>query len=97
MIAVGHAGDGNIHFSLQAPEGWDQGRPAWAARADSFEALVNEIAVSLGGSFSAEHGIGQSKRHAMATHKNPVALDVMRQIKATLDPEDRMNPGKVLP
>ena len=97
IIAVGHAGDGNIHFSLQAPDGWDQGRPAWAARADGFEALVNEIAVSLGGSFSAEHGIGQSKRHAMATHKNPVALDVMRQIKATLDPEDRMNPGKVLP
>ena len=44
-----------------------------------------------------EHGIGQSKRHAMATHKNPVALDVMRQIKGALDPESRMNPGKVLP
>ena len=97
IIAVGHAGDGNIHCSLQAPEGWDQGRPAWAARADGFESRVNEIAVSLGGSFSAEHGIGQSKRHAMVTHKNPVALDVMRQLKATLDPDDRMNPGKVLP
>jgi len=97
IVAIGHAGDGNIHFSLQVPEGWEQGRPAWVAATDGFEALVNEIAVSLGGSFSAEHGIGQSKRHAMATHKNPVALDVMRQIKATLDPEGRMNPGKVLP
>ena len=95
--AIGHAGDGNMHFSLQAPEGWEGGRPAWVERTEGFEDLVNEIAVSLGGSFSAEHGIGQSKRHAMQTHKDPVALDVMRQLKAALDPHDRMNPGKVLP
>jgi FAD/FMN-containing dehydrogenase len=97
ISAIGHAGDGNIHFGLHAPAGWSHGRPAWAERADGFEALVNAIAVSLGGSFSAEHGIGVSKRHAMATHKSPIALDVMRQIKAALDPETRMNPGKVLP
>ncbi len=97
IAAIGHAGDGNIHFGLHAPSGWSKGRPAWAEATDGFEPLVNAIAVSLGGSFSAEHGIGQSKRHAMLTHKSPVALDVMRQIKATLDPENRMNPGKVLP
>lgn len=96
MAAIGHAGDGNIHLSLLAPAGWTD-RAAWAERAGAMEALVNGIAVSLGGSFSAEHGIGQSKRHAMATHKNPVALDVMRSIKGALDPEGRMNPGKVLP
>ena len=97
MAAIGHAGDGNIHLSLHAPAGWRDGRPAWVTRAGDAEALVNAIAVSLGGSFSAEHGIGQSKRHAMATHKNPVALDIMRAIKAAIDPEARMNPGKVLP
>ncbi|MFY0611280.1 MAG: FAD-binding oxidoreductase [Hyphomicrobiaceae bacterium] len=97
IAAIGHAGDGNIHFALQAPEGWDKGRPAWIERTDGFEALVNEISVSLGGSFSAEHGIGQSKRHAMQSHKDPTALDLMRTIKDALDPDGRMNPGKVLP
>ena len=97
IAAIGHAGDGNIHFSLQVPEGWDEERTDWVVRTDGFEAMVNEIAVSLGGSFSAEHGIGQSKRHAMATHKNSVAVGMMRDLKAVLDPDGRMNPGKVLP
>jgi FAD/FMN-containing dehydrogenase len=96
MSAIGHAGDGNIHVSLHAPKGL-MDRPTWVARAAGMEPLVNAIAVSLGGSFSAEHGIGQSKRHAMAAHKDPVALDVMRVLKAALDPDGRMNPGKILP
>jgi FAD/FMN-containing dehydrogenase len=95
MIALGHMGDGNIHLSLQAPAG--MGHAEWQARAPEFEGLIGEIAVELGGSFSAEHGIGQSKRAAMAKLKSPVALDLMRAIKATLDPDGRMNPGKVLP
>ncbi len=97
ISAIGHAGDGNIHFGLQAPEGWSAGRPAWVERTEGFELLINEIAVSLGGSFSAEHGIGQSKRHAMQSHKDPIAMDVMREIKAALDPDARMNPGKLFP
>ena len=96
MAAIGHAGDGNIHLSLHAPKGL-QDRAAWVARAAEMEPLVNAIAVSLGGSFSAEHGIGQSKRHAMATNKSPVAMDVMRLVKNALDPHGLMNPGKVLP
>ena len=95
MSAIGHAGDGNIHVSFHAPPGMD--RPAWVARAGGMESLVNAIAVSLGGSFSAEHGIGQSKRHAMAAHKDGIAMDVMRMLKGALDPDGRMNPGKVLP
>jgi FAD/FMN-containing dehydrogenase len=59
--------------------------------------VVNEIAVSLGGSFSAEHGIGTSKLQAMQALKDPLALELMRRIKATLDPQGLMNPGKVLP
>lgn len=97
MAAIGHAGDGNIHLSLHAPAGWQGDRAAWVARAYDMEPMVNAIAVSLGGSFSAEHGIGQSKRHAMATHKSPVALELMRTLKAALDPDGRMNPGKILP
>lgn len=97
ISAIGHAGDGNIHFGLQVPEGWERGRAAWVEYTDGFEPLVNEIAVSLGGSFSAEHGIGQTKRHAMQTHKDAVALDLMRGIKAAMDPGGLMNPGKVLP
>ena len=96
MAAIGHAGDGNIHVSLMAPPGMKD-RATWMARAGEMEPLVNAIAVSLGGSFSAEHGIGQSKRHAMAAHKDPVAMDVMRLVKDALDPDKRMNPGKVLP
>jgi FAD/FMN-containing dehydrogenase len=97
IISIGHLGDGNIHVSLNAPEGWSEGHAGWMRRAAEAEPLVNAIAVELGGSFSAEHGIGQSKRHAMATHKSGVALDLMRSLKQALDPHGRMNPGKVLP
>ena len=58
---------------------------------------VEALALSLGGSFSAEHGIGKSKLASMRRRKNPTALAVMRQIKTALDPKDLMNPGKVLP
>lgn len=97
IAAIGHAGDGNIHFGIHAPAGYAKDRRAWLEETAGFEALVNAIAVSLGGSFSAEHGIGQSKRHAMATHKSPIAMDVMRLVKAAIDPDARMNPGKMLP
>jgi len=58
---------------------------------------VEDIVADLGGSFSAEHGIGLSKRATMARRKDPVALEVMRAIKAALDPKNTLNPGKVLP
>jgi FAD/FMN-containing dehydrogenase len=95
LFMIGHAGDGNIHLGMGAPKGMDY--KDWASRAAGLEALVNSIAVEMGGSFSAEHGIGQSKRHAMASLKDPVALDVMRAIKGAIDPESLMNPGKMLP
>ena len=95
MVALGHMGDGNIHLSLQAAPGTPM--EEWAAYGAGFETAIEELAVGLGGSFSAEHGIGQSKRAAMSRLKSPVAVEVMRAIKAALDPEGRMNPGKVLP
>ncbi len=96
VMSIGHLGDGNIHISLQAP-GPATTRAEWAARAGDFDDAVARLAVAAGGSFSAEHGIGQSKVKTMAALKSPVALDVMRAIKATLDPGGRMNPGKLLP
>jgi len=95
MVALGHAGDGNIHLGLMAPPGLS--RVDWIARAGEADMVVNEIAVSLGGSFSAEHGIGVSKLHVMSALKDPLAVEVMRSIKRTLDPMGLMNPGKVLP
>ncbi|MBJ7252299.1 MAG: FAD-binding oxidoreductase [Acetobacteraceae bacterium] len=95
LFMIGHAGDGNIHLGMGAPKGMDY--KDWVSRAAGLEALVNSIAVEMGGSFSAEHGIGQSKRHAMASLKDPVALDMMRAIKGAIDPESLMNPGKMLP
>jgi FAD/FMN-containing dehydrogenase len=96
VMAIGHLGDGNIHLSLQAP-GPDTPREAWLARAAGFDDLVNGLAVAAGGSFSAEHGIGTGKLRGMATMKDPVALSLMRTIKAALDPAGMMNPGKLLP
>ena len=95
MVALGHAGDGNIHLGLKAPEGVT--REEWVARAGEADMVVNEIAVALGGSFSAEHGIGVSKLHVMQALKDPLAVEVMRSIKRALDPRGLMNPGKVLP
>ncbi|WP_050527900.1 FAD-binding oxidoreductase [Pseudorhodobacter aquimaris] len=87
---VAHLGDGNVHYSV-FPSSDDP-----AIHDKVVEAVEDEVA-ALRGSFSAEHGVGLSKRPSMARRKDPVALDVMRSIKAALDPDNRMNPGKVIP
>lgn len=89
-LTVAHLGDGNLHFT------------AFPTRDDSMlkdqvMETVEDVVAELGGSFSAEHGVGLSKLNSMARRKAPVALDVMRAIKAALDPDGRMNPGKVIP
>jgi FAD/FMN-containing dehydrogenase len=89
-MAVAHLGDGNIHFTV-FPTRDDP------ALADQVTNRIEDIVKALGGSFSAEHGVGLSKKPSMARQKDPVALDVMRAIKAALDPAGRMNPGKILP
>ncbi len=87
---VAHLGDGNIHYSVICSR--DD-----ADLRDRIMERVEDVVVGMGGSFSAEHGIGISKLPSMARRKNPVALAVMRQVKAALDPKGIMNPGKVLP
>jgi len=90
----GHVGDGNIHFNFTQPEGMD--KAAFLARWEEVNAAVHEIVGELGGSISAEHGIGQLKRALLPHFKGSVELDLMRKIKATLDPNGVLNPGKVL-
>ena len=89
-LTVGHLGDGNLHFTV-FPSRDDP------ALADAVITAIEDEVQSLNGSFSAEHGVGLSKRPSMARRKDPVALDVMRSLKAALDPDNRMNPGKILP
>ena len=94
VVAFGHLGDGNIHFNVSQPIGGDG--QAFLDRWDAMNEIVHGIVARLGGSYSAEHGIGQLKRGLLARWKDPVSLAVMRQIKAALDPNGVMNPGKVL-
>ncbi len=89
-LSVAHLGDGNIHFTVY-PSRDDP------ALYDAVVEAVEDIVQSLHGSFSAEHGVGLSKLKTMARRKDPVALDVMRAVKAALDPQGLMNPGKVIP
>jgi len=89
-MVVSHLGDGNVHYSV------------WPSRddpalKDAVMEAVEDVVLSLGGSFSAEHGVGLSKKPSMARRKTPVALTAMRAIKAALDPNGILNPGKLLP
>jgi FAD/FMN-containing dehydrogenase len=90
----GHMGDGNIHFNLTQPVGADP--KAFMAGAEPVHAALYEIVLRLGGSVSAEHGIGQLKTGLLKQVKDPVALEMMRAIKGALDPKGILNPGKVL-
>jgi len=94
VIPFGHMGDGNIHFNLSRPSSTDGAE--MLARAHDLETKVHDIAVDLGGSFSAEHGIGKLKTTELARYKSDVELDLMRRVKDALDPADLMNPGKIL-
>tara|TARA_R110002126_G_scaffold291569_2_gene453810 strand:+ start:4404 stop:5879 length:1476 start_codon:yes stop_codon:yes gene_type:complete len=92
-ITVGHLGDGNLHYALTpAPDREWSTLPLEAAKKAAFDLLGR-----LNGSFSAEHGIGQSKLAVMTTLKEPSQLAVMRAIKTALDPNNIMNPGKLVP
>ncbi len=94
VVAFGHLGDGNIHFNVSQPIGADA--QEFLARWGAMNEVVHAIVARYGGSFSAEHGIGRLKRELLARCKDPASLAVMRQIKAALDPNGVMNPGKVL-
>ncbi len=94
-VPFGHLGDGNIHVNLVQPEGADPAQ--FLARDHELMDAVNEIVCDLDGSFSAEHGIGRLKPYMMPQWRGGAELDLMRRIKAALDPQGLLNPGKVLP
>jgi FAD/FMN-containing dehydrogenase len=89
-LHIAHLGDGNIHFTVY-PTRDDP------ALSDAVIEAVEDEVQALGGSFSAEHGVGLSKKPSMKRRKDPVALDIMRAVKAAVDPQNRMNPGKIIP
>ena len=94
ILGFGHVGDGNVHYNVFQPIGSDGA--AFLARWNEVSEAVFEVVLRLGGSISAEHGVGQMKRDYLPKIKDPVALEIMRGIKGLLDPQGILNPGKVL-
>ena len=94
IVSYGHLGDGNLHFNASEPLQGDAN--AFMALAPRINRAVHDLIARYGGSFSAEHGIGQLKRGELQRYKNPVALSLMQTLKQAIDPKGIMNPGKVL-
>ena len=98
-VPFGHLGDGNIHYNVSQPAatvGDDAAKQAFLARWHDIADVVFEVVLRMGGSISAEHGIGQLKAADLPGVKDPVAMELMRSFKAMLDPLNILNPGKVL-
>ena len=93
-LPFGHIGDGNIHYNVTQPVGADKNE--YLKRWDEVNAVVFAVVKKYGGSISAEHGVGVVKRDLLPSVKDPVALDLMRNLKHMLDPNGILNPGKVL-
>jgi FAD/FMN-containing dehydrogenase len=91
-VPFGHAGDGNLHFNLSQPVGMD--KQAFLALEEPVHRVIHDLTAELGGSISAEHGIGQAKREEIRRYKSPLEIALMQRIKAALDPKGIMNPGK---
>lgn len=95
--SFGHLGDGNVHFHVRAPKGTMDG-PAWiAARGQAINTFIHDAVAAVGGSISAEHGIGQMKRAEFGRLASPARIAALRAIKAAFDPKGIMNPGKLIP
>ncbi|MGH8705495.1 MAG: FAD-binding oxidoreductase, partial [Burkholderiales bacterium] len=88
IYCFGHVGDGNLHYNV--------GDQALLARCAEVNRIVYDAVAALGGSISAEHGLGQLKREEITRHKEALELELMRAVKRALDPQGLMNPGKVL-
>jgi D-lactate dehydrogenase (cytochrome) len=94
VIAFGHLGDGNIHFNLTSDD--KTVRAGLLAREPEFNDALESMVVAMGGSFSAEHGVGRLRMGQMKRYKSKVELDLMRRVKLALDPENLLNPGKLI-
>jgi FAD/FMN-containing dehydrogenase len=96
LVNFGHLGDGNLHYNVQAPV---DGDPKTFLREQEarVNTLVFDAVARFDGSISAEHGVGSLKADKLPHYKDPVALALMRSIKQALDPQNLLNPGRVLP
>jgi FAD/FMN-containing dehydrogenase len=94
-MPFGHIGDGNLHFNVSQPV--DMDKQAFLDRASEIGDRLYEVVITLGGSISAEHGIGRLKRDLMRKIKSPVELQMMKDVKKLFDPRNILNPHKVLP
>jgi len=95
LVNFGHLGDGNLHYNVQAPADGDA-QAFLREHEDTVNSLVYDSVARFGGSFSAEHGVGSLKLDKLEHYKSPVALGMMRAIKTALDPQNLMNPGRVI-
>ncbi|MEZ5877409.1 MAG: FAD-binding oxidoreductase [Tepidamorphaceae bacterium] len=93
-VPFGHLGDGNVHFNISQPVGAD--KQDFLAQWERVADAVHKLTLSMGGTISAEHGIGRMKRDLLAQTKSKVEMDMMRAVKKALDPKGILNPGKVL-
>ncbi len=95
VVLVAHLGDGNIHFTPRMSfERWRSFEAPFAV-ADSIRSIAHDVAVSLDGTFSAEHGIGHVLTDEFLRLRSPVEVDLMKQVRRAIDPEQAMNPGKI--
>ena len=94
-IIYGHVGDGNLHYNLSRPVDLDG--DDFVSRTAELSHIVHDATAALGGSISAEHGLGSGKAAAASAYKSEVEISLMRALKQALDPSGLMNPGKVLP
>jgi FAD/FMN-containing dehydrogenase len=93
-VCFGHLGDGNLHYNQSQSAGQDNA--AFIAQSAAVNRIVHDLVHELGGSISAEHGLGQLKREEILRYKSAVEMDMMRAVKRALDPQGLMNPGKIL-
>jgi len=93
-LVFGHVGDGNLHFNCQAPAGWNKAQ--FAPHIEAISGAIYDLVVGYAGSISAEHGIGRIKLHELEHYRSKIELDTMRTLKRALDPQNIMNPGKVI-
>ena len=94
MVAFGHIGDGNIHFNVSQPVAMT--KEDFYTNWQKMNRIIHDLVMGMGGSFSAEHGIGRLKREELAHYGEPLDLELMRRIKAAFDPNGILNPDKVL-
>lgn len=94
VVCFGHIGDGNLHYNLSKPSALEN--DAFIQQTPAINLIVHDLVHQLGGSISAEHGLGQLKREEIRRYKSATELDMMRRIKRALDPMEIMNPGKLL-